>query len=327
MTAPQSESQSDGRRVWCIWSSKSALGRANLEFGLETATWGWREPPVDGDSPSVGDLILFGLDYSGSNVRVALPVWEQESATVILAEVTSPLYEATAPHWPDEVEEGRVLYGHRFGFVVLGQRSDVSLASDGLLGDASEGLRGFAISHRARLISADLSALASELGVSAPSGAPADLAATTRSIDVQPPEATSTRQGRSSDPLLNRAVEQRAVQLATEHMQNRHRWLNVVELGKPFDLVCTDSDGREKHVEVKGTTGAGGDVEYTPNEVDHFRTCPYGADLIVVRDIQVDRTVEPYLATGGELLHVENYLAPPEDLQPVKWLGRVTGWE
>ena len=62
---------------------------------------------------------------------------------------------------------------------------------------------------------------------------------------------------------------------------DEHDWTDIEHLGKPYDLVCRRHGGQEKHVEVKGTTGAGADVEYTPNEIKHFRTCPHGADLIV----------------------------------------------
>jgi hypothetical protein len=77
---------------------------------------------------------------------------------------------------------------------------------------------------------------------------------------------------------------------------------------------------------VKGTTGAGADVMFTPNEVHHFRNCPHGADLVVVRDIQVDRSSMPYGVAGGEVLRVPNYVAPAQDLQASGWIGRVSGW-
>lgn len=95
----------------------------------------------------------------------------------------------------------------------------------------------------------------------------------------------------------------------------------VKPLGKPYDLVCTKADGSEKHVEVKGSTGAATVVNYTPKEVRHCRTCPFGADLIVVSDIVVDR--DTHRTYGGRLHHVENYQAPPEDLQAASWAGRV----
>ena len=127
---------------------------------------------------------------------------------------------------------------------------------------------------------------------------------------------------RSSDPDFNKAVEQHAVVLATRHMRDLG-WTEITELGKPYDLVCRKPSGAEKHVEVKGTSGAGAEVEYTVNEVEHFRSCPHGADLIVVRDISVDRSTHPYLTAGGTVHHVENYRAPAADLQATRWLGRV----
>jgi hypothetical protein len=88
--------------------------------------------------------------------------------------------------------------------------------------------------------------------------------------------------------------------------------------------VCRKYSGTvEKHVEVKGTTGAGASVPYTPNEVRHFRACPYGGDLIVVHDIVVDTTTTQYMTSGGVLVHVENYQAPKEDLQATAYVGRV----
>lgn len=74
------------------------------------------------------------------------------------------------------------------------------------------------------------------------------------------------------------------------------------------------ADAAEKHVEVKGTAGAGASVEYTTNEVRHFRMCPAGADLIVVHDIVIDTSVTPYSASEGVLVHVVNYSAPKQDL-------------
>ena len=101
------------------------------------------------------------------------------------------------------------------------------------------------------------------------------------------PHSRASKWHRTNDPELRRAVENQAVQLATKHMKALG-WNDVTPLGKPFDLVCRQSGSDvEKHVEVKGTTGAGSTVEYTPNEVRHFRTCPAGADLIVVSDISV----------------------------------------
>ncbi len=100
-------------------------------------------------------------------------------------------------------------------------------------------------------------------------------------------------------------------------------WNDIKPLGKPFDLVCRKQGGsEEKHVEVKGMTGAGASVEYTTNEVRHFRMCPAGADLIVVHDIVINTSTMPYTTSEGLLLHVVNYRAPKEDLQASRYLGR-----
>jgi hypothetical protein len=69
--------------------------------------------------------------------------------------------------------------------------------------------------------------------------------------------------GRSQDPEFNRTVEQRAVEVAEAYLRDNLGWTAVEHLGKPYDLVCRSESGEEKHVEVKGTTGAGADVDYT----------------------------------------------------------------
>jgi hypothetical protein len=129
--------------------------------------------------------------------------------------------------------------------------------------------------------------------------------------------------GRVNDAAFNQAVEQHAENLAAEYMK-ANGWDQIEILRKPYDLVCTSKNkSGEKHVEVKGTTGAGATVDYTPNEIHHFRTCPDGGDLIVVSDIVVDITAVPYKTSGGSLRHIPNYSAPPEDLQATAWRGRI----
>lgn len=52
----------------------------------------------------------------------------------------------------------------------------------------------------------------------------------------------------------------------------------VKKLGKPYDLRCTRGT-EERHVEVKGTTGAATSVELTINEVLHARDQGHGATV------------------------------------------------
>ncbi|MGW8792677.1 protein NO VEIN domain-containing protein [Streptomyces althioticus] len=71
--------------------------------------------------------------------------------------------------------------------------------------------------------------------------------------------------GYISNPKKRKAIEEHAEQLATAHYEGQG-W-TVEKLGKPYDLHCTRGTD-ERHVEVKGTTGAATSVELT-NEVLH----------------------------------------------------------
>ncbi|MFJ3722749.1 protein NO VEIN domain-containing protein [Streptomyces sp. NPDC090045] len=72
----------------------------------------------------------------------------------------------------------------------------------------------------------------------------------------------------------------------------------VEKFGRPYDLRRTRG-AEERHVEVKGTTGAATSVELTINEVLHVRDKDNTVDLYVVSDIRVDTHTDPYTASGG----------------------------
>ena len=310
--------------VLVIWSSSSPNGRRNLQRGLDTQTWGFREDQADYHRPI--EYVIFGYEHSAGSPRLPAEAWQGGSASLILCQRTVAPYIGRAPHWPDEHDAGEVIYPYRFGLTPLATLTDVPLSAAGpLAGRGTEALRLSAVNNRGVWTEIDLDDLMAQTGVVLdPSGSP-DLSQTAGAVTPPTAPVRGVRgAGRSNDAAFNKAVEQHAVQMATTHLKEQG-W-TVKELGKPYDLVCTKSDGSEKHIEVKGTTGAGAEVQYTPNEVNHFRTCPHGADLIVVRDIVVDRAHTPYATSGGELKHIPNYLAPSTDLQATGWLGRVQGW-
>ncbi|MFI7550794.1 protein NO VEIN domain-containing protein [Micromonospora sediminimaris] len=311
--------------VLCIWSSSSPNGRRNLLFGLDTQTWGFKD-----DDPHYANRIrwvLFGHDHNNGSPRIDARTWQAGTLNLVLCELTTPRYEGHAPHWPDEVESGNVIYPYRLGITPVATLADVPASPTNLLGPAgTEGLRMAAISNRGVLVHLDVAPLLQKMGVpTTPDGSVPDLSRTAGSPRPSLPPVRGRRgAGRSNDPEFNKTVEDHAVKLAIKHM-GKLGWKDVEVLGKPFDLLF-HKPGQEKHVEVKGTSGAGAEVEYTANEVAHFRSCPHGADLVVVRDIVVDRSARPYKASGGKLLHVPDYTAPAEDLQATRWLGRVPGW-
>jgi Protein NO VEIN, C-terminal len=309
-----------------VWVSASANGRRNLLHGLETQTWGFKTNDTAYEQPN--RWLLFGYNHSNGSPRVEPPMWQAGTFDLVLCELTTPLYRGSAPHWPDEIERGGVIYPYRIGFTPVATLTAVTASPSGPLGaDGTEGMRVAAISSRGVSVNLDVAPLLQLAGITPPhQGSHTDLSGTTIGLPAIPRVRGRRGAGRSQDPAFNRAVEDHAVRMAIAHM-TKLEWPEIESLGKPFDLVCRRPSGEEKHVEVKGTTGSGADVEYTSNEVAHFRSCPHGADLIVVRDIGVDRSERPYLTSGGQLLHVENYRAPHRDLQPTRWRGRVPGWE
>lgn len=310
-------------RVLLIWWSASSA--ENIAFGLATRTWGLKSEPRNVRDGTI-DYVLFGRALDGpagsASVRVSLADWQASSCELTLAQASGGIYTGTAPHWPDE-SPGNVLYPHRLGFITLGTLAHQPLdAADVITPTTVELMRQVAITSRTSIVDMDVAGLLKQLGVDTEQ-ATGDPILPTRADDDGDASPTNSGAGRTTDVHLRKAVEAYSVRLAKKHMKDLG-WSHVEELGKPFDLVCKKADGSEKHVEVKGSTGAAFEVEYTSNEVDHFRRCPFGADLIVVRDIIVD---EPsYECSGGTLLHVDSYEAPGADLQVTRYRGRVPGW-
>lgn len=104
-------------------------------------------------------------------------------------------------------------------------------------------------------------------------------------------------QGRSSDVLLNQAVERKAVEEATKHWESQGWDVEDVGAIESYDLRCT-MDDTELHVEVKGTSTLGSKVILPKNEVKHAREYPYVA-LFILQEIEVDRSGDVPVASGG----------------------------
>jgi hypothetical protein len=312
--------------VLMVWTSKSENGRRNLIYGLDTQTWGFKKDHRDYHSPV--SWVIFGYDHSGRGPRTTPEDWEAGTLSLYVCQASGGLYVGRAPHWPDEGMNGEVIYPYRLGLVPVTSVSGVSASAAGPLGaTGTHVMRSSGIENRGVRTGIDMKMLLALAGVPVDVSSTVNLSATAGVIEPGLPSVRNQRgAGRSNDPKLTAAVEQHAVEMAIAHLTAK-KWTFVEKLGKPFDLVFINPEGREKHIEVKGASGSGAEVIYTPNEVQHFRECPEGTDLIVVRDIAVDRTCDPYATSRGELLHLENYRAPAEDLQAVRWQGRVPGWD
>ncbi len=108
------------------------------------------------------------------------------------------------------------------------------------------------------------------------------------------------RQGRGLTAPERKAVEERAVSVATEYLKGAG-WPTIEDVGatESYDLLATNEEGSIK-VEVKGTTSAGEKVVVTRNEVHlHLEEFPKNA-LIVVSKINLVKG-DPPVASGGTL--------------------------
>ncbi|MGW1958688.1 MrcB family domain-containing protein [Streptomyces sp. NPDC001935] len=97
-----------------------------------------------------------------------------------------------------------------------------------------------------------------------------------------------------------RAVELHSVRTATEHFKAQGWSVKDVGATKSYDLHLRR--GQEKlHVEVKGTISDGSQVILTRAEVERQREFAPNNALVVVHSIDLDRSLDPPLATGGTL--------------------------
>jgi hypothetical protein len=99
----------------------------NFNHSLPDGIWGWktRQPYYDDITP--GDLIVFGIDYTGGSPRTGSDEFAQHSyRRVVIGRVTSPVTEATEPYWPDEA--AGLVYPHRITFHVMEYRPGASVA-------------------------------------------------------------------------------------------------------------------------------------------------------------------------------------------------------
>lgn len=170
---------------------------------------------------------------------------------------------------------------------------------------------------------ADMQSMAKMLG-QLYSGEPAQRRTKETSLDVIAAlitieEATSGRsftgQGFGLTQAQRRVVELRAMAIATDHFTNLGFTVEDTSANRPYDLKVTKG-ADTLYIEVKGTTGALGDIVLTKNEVDHHRRHHPFNGLIVVHGIKLNKEdVEPKAKGGTPYIQVpweiENYRLVP----------------
>ncbi|WP_231905660.1 protein NO VEIN domain-containing protein [Streptomyces davaonensis] len=277
------------------------LSRRNLQFGIETRSWGFPEwkPEYRSARPR------FAVLATGVAPPVPLNVWLTQRITLYLFEVREGFHEGRAPHWPDEEAENAVKYPVRFGIVPLATVHDAPLGEPGPLPLAgSDAIRRSGIERGiGKLCDLDPQSLFDAAGIQV-DWAPQQKVPLNRTPgftaeQVEAPKTPKSRRsgaGFISDPKKRKAV--------------------------PYNLRCTR--GREeRHVEVKGTTGAATSVELTINEVEHARSPQHTVDLYVVSDISVDMRSPDYTASGGRVAHLTDWSPAEEDLRPRRFEYRL----
>ncbi|MEU7477816.1 DUF3578 domain-containing protein [Lentzea sp. NPDC042327] len=127
---------------------------------------------------------------------------------------------------------------------------------------------------------------------------------------------TSRGQGRRLSVEERTAIERRAVDVATAHLEEKGYRVKDVGATQPYDLDATRQD-EHLHVEVKGTTSSGVEVVLTQGEVLLNREKYPDTALMVVRSIRLEHVDGGVTASGGELHVTHPWAIDDADLTPI----------
>lgn len=140
---------------------------------------------------------------------------------------------------------------------------------------------------------------------------------------VRVDRALHAGQGYEDDPVVRRAIELHAMSLANEHYKKLGFDRIDTSRTRPYDVLCKRDGVREIRVEVKGTRGAGEEVELTAAEVENARAMNCQTDLFIVSGIAVQRVEGIIKATGGSVRVVEGWQPATKDLMPIRFRYRI----
>jgi hypothetical protein len=131
------------------------------------------------------------------------------------------------------------------------------------------------------------------------------------------------RQGRARLPQAHKkAIEERAVEVAMKRLEV-NGFTDIKDVGKSHSFdISAKLNGVSFFIEVKGTMSLGEKVVLTKNEVLlHRQEYPHNA-LIVVSQIDLDRS-EPPSANGGKILFISPWRIDDSDLDALGYDYRV----
>ncbi|WP_203135980.1 MrcB family domain-containing protein [Microbacterium sp. JZ31] len=177
---------------------------------------------------------------------------------------------------------------------------------------SAEVLRADVLSMLDRL---DLVYAAEATDPAVPGNPPADVVLAVEELEAaaNPRHPKKSGQGFRVSKAEQKAIEQRAVDVATAHFEGAGWAVEDVGLTESYDLDCRRGEER-LFVEVKGTTSPGASVILTRNEVALHREMHPSNALAVVSRIVLDKTAIPPSASGGLLRVVSPWSIADEDL-------------
>lgn len=152
-----------------------------------------------------------------------------------------------------------------------------------------------------------------------------------RPIEIDTPKtATPTNdkkrsksgQGRLLDPAKKKAIELRAMAVASDHYEKLGYDIEDTSANSSFDLLCSKPT-EMRRVEVKGTTQAPHSVNVTANEVESARDNDVKTDLFVVYDITVYKQAGDFYSEGGDVRLIEDWHPNDEHLTPTQYVYRL----
>ncbi|MEV5652935.1 DUF3578 domain-containing protein [Nocardia sp. NPDC052254] len=128
-----------------------------------------------------------------------------------------------------------------------------------------------------------------------------------------------TGQGFRLSYAENKAIEMRAVEVATEYFVKELGYV-VTYTGdkKPYDLLA-EKDSELLTVEVKGTVSPGSQILLTFGEVQHHLEVYPDNALVVVHSIELDREQSPPIATGGVREVTRPWKVDEQALRPISY--------
>jgi hypothetical protein len=312
----------------------------NIAFGIDHNLWGYPRTTKGGAAVPKGDggltdrstVLLLATGYSGGSPRhhgkqdeprflEKFCGHDQDQPFTILvsaAFVDGDLYEGDVAFWPNEDPSEPSMYPYRVPLragALIGTRP---LDETAFSIDTLKQIRLSILGPSPKLIP-EAEALGSPALRPFAEAVSADIAVNTARETAAVTTGTRTLYG--SDWVRNRAVEERAVAVATAELE-RPGW-QVASVEKDnigYDLRCTKPHtDEERHVEVKGTSTASPAVLVSRNEARYAEAHPDTAELFVVGEIDVARTDDGWIATGGRLLHTGPWTRLPDGLRALSY--------